>query len=369
MPSFRPFRASTLVLLGLSPPCLGEEPPPPAPTLKDSIESARKNLSEAAFGIQPLFFGDVLTSYDDDGQRHISWNALELDLSKEFHEDLQASAAFVQTHDAAHMTVGFLDYHPFGGMVAPRGRLWVEKGFHIQVGRFDVPFGNDWQFFGSKDSVSISRPLTTTDIMGGGYNDAGIRVLGNNGTLNFNAFLLRGFSQGDLVGGRVGLTPFGNPFSLKGLREPKTAEFGYSYFFDVNRGGRKAGWGSAVDAEIRLDPWTWRGEYLTRILEPTELQTRASRHGWQITQEFAFGGALPTLFARYERSTVPTGNGTTEPMIHEPNTRLAVGFSAVQWGVLQLKLEGQRYLDASAATRETPGYSQTRWYAQVVLVL
>jgi hypothetical protein len=347
-----------------------EEPPPvPALSVKEAIEKGRKDFGEAVFGIQPSFFGDLLASYDEEGRRHVDWNALELDLSKEFHEDLQASAAFVQTHDAAHMTVGFLDYHPFGGMVAPRGRLWVEKGFHIQAGRFDVPFGNDYQFFGSKDSISISRPLTTTGIMDGGYNDAGIRVLGNNGTLNVNAFLLRGFSRGDLVGGRIGLTPFGNPFSLKGLREPKMAEFGVSYFFDVNRGGRKAGWGSAIDGEARLDPWTLRGEYLTRIQEPTELQSRTSRHGWHLTQEYAFGGALPTLFARYERATLPSGDGLTTVMINEPTTRVALGLSSTQWGILQLKLEGQRYVNASTATREAPGYSQTRWYAQIVLVL
>jgi hypothetical protein len=63
----------------------------------------------------------------------------------------------------------------------PRG----EEGFHVQLGRFDVPFGNDWQFFASKDSVSISRPLTTDGIMDGGYNNVGLRVLGNNGTVRF----------------------------------------------------------------------------------------------------------------------------------------------------------------------------------------
>jgi hypothetical protein len=343
--------------------------PPSSPAPKDAIEKARGKVTEALFGFQPSFFGDGLTTYDDGGHRHFDWNALELDLSKDFHEDLQASAAFVQTHDSAKMTVGFLDWHPFGGMVSPRGRLWVEKGFHVQAGRFDVPFGNDWQFFASKDSVSISRPLTTTDIMAGGYNDAGIRALGNNGTLNFNVFLLRGFSRGDLAGGRIGLTPFGNPFSLKGLRDPKTAEFGISYFYDADRNGRKAGWGSAVDAELRLDDWTLRGEYLTRHQEPTDTEVRTSRHGWHLTQEYAFGGALPTLFARYERATLPSVGGLAGGPQNEPTTRVALGLSATQWGFVQFKLEGQRNLQAPTSTSDAPGYSQTRWYAQIVLVL
>lgn len=361
----------TSILMGSRGLCLAEDlPPVPALSVKDSIEKFRGQATSVVWGVQPSFFGDLLTTYDDGGRRHFDWNALELDLSKEFHEDLQASMAFVQTHDSAHVTVGFLDYHPFGGMVAPRGRLWVEKGFHIQAGRFDVPFGNDWQFFASKDSTSITRPLTTTDIMDGGYNDAGIRALGNNGTLNFNAFLLRGFSRGDMMGGRLGFTPFGNPFSLKGLREPKTAEFGISYFYDANRGGHKAGWGSAVDAEFRLDPWTLRGEFLTRTQEPTESQNRSTRYGWYVTQEYALGGTLPTLFVRYERATLPSKEGlAVVPPSLEPTTRVALGLSSTQWGILQLKLEGQRYISASTATREAPGYSQTRWYAQIVLVL
>ena len=368
-----PLRLSPLAMALTAAMLSGAEDPPAPPaaasSVKDSIERTRGKLTEALFGIQPSFFGDGLTTYDDAGRRHFDWNALELDLSKDFHEDLQASAAFVQTHDAAHMTVGFLDYHPFGGMVAPRGRLWVEKGFHVQAGRFDVPFGNDWQFFASKDSISISRPLTTSDIMDGGYNDAGFRILGNNGTFNFNAFLLRGFSRGDLVGGRIGLTPFGNPFSLKGLREPKTVEFGISYFLDNDRGGRKAGWGSALDAEFRLDSWTLRGEYLTRVQEANEVQPRTTRHGWHVTQEFALGGRLPTLFARYERATLPSLEGLAPVVLYEPTTRVAVGLSSTQWGFVQFKVEGQRYLQESPATREAPGHSQTRWYAQLVLVL
>lgn len=358
---------TVLALLAASLCCAEEAPQPPA--LKDRVEGARKSVSETAFGVQPSFFGDLLDGYGEAGKRHLDWNALELDLSRDFHEDLQAAVAFVQTHGAARMTVGFLDYHPFGGTVAPRGRLWVEQGFHIQVGRFDVPFGNDWQFFASKDSTSISRPLTTDQVMGGGYNDAGIRILGNNGTLNFNTFLLRGFSQGQLFGSRIGLTPFGNPFSLKGLREPKTAEFGLSHFFDVNRGGRKAGWGSALDAEVRLDAWTLRGEYLTRIREPTETQSRTTSHGWHLTQEIALGGSLPTLFARYERAGLPPSDGPTPSLPDETTARAALGFSLAQRGILQFKLEAQRYLQAGSATREVPGYSQTRWYAQLVLVL
>jgi hypothetical protein len=224
--------------------------------------------------------------------------SFELDLAGELFETVDAAAAVVTNKDATKLTVGFLDFHPFGGTIAPRGRLWVEKGFHIQVGRFDVPFGNDWQFFASKDSTSISRPLTTATIMDGGYNDVGARILGNNGTVNFNTFLLRGFGDGRLVGGRVGLTPFGNPFSLKEARDPKSAEFGFSYLYDIGPDHRKQEVAWAADAEGRLVPShrIHGSPEGGRRPEPSTYTPRlASYPGVRLGQPAHSGDGVPTL--------------------------------------------------------------------------
>jgi hypothetical protein len=283
-----------------------------------------------------------------------------VDLSGDLTHDLQAGAAVVRFPAMTKLTVGYLDYHPFGGRIAPRGQLPVEEGFHVQAGRFDVPFGNDYPYYASKDSVSISRPLTTTAIMDGGYNDAGVRVLGNNGTLNFNAYMLQGFNPGRLVGGRIGLTPFSDPFTLKGTRKPKPAEIGFSWFYDADSRWHKRQAGMALDLDGRMGPYYARAEYLARTQEPG-----ITRRGWQFTQEWALGGLLPcpaTAFLRVDRVGVST------PASLDHDTRLATGLSGTVAGILEVKLEGQHDLGASPGTRAVPGYGSFQWFGQLVAV-
>jgi hypothetical protein len=336
-------------------------------TWREAIDRGRDNLAERLFGLKFSAFGDALAAPGEDGRRKLDWGSLELDAAGEFHDYVDAAAALVWTREGTSLATGFLDFHPFGGTIAPRGRLWVEKGFHIQVGRFDVPFGNDWQFFASKDSVSISRPLTTDGIMDGGYNDEGLRVLGNDGTFNFNAFLLRGFSGGRLAGGRLGLTPFGNPFSLKESRDPKSAEFGLSYLYDTRAGQRKQETAWALDGEGRIGDWYLRAEYIVRSREPEEAGERLRRRGWHLTQEYCWADlpAPTTLFLRYERVSQLLPVSAPEG---DQDARIVAGFSMTLAGIFQLKAEWQHALKATAATQESPGYGRNVWLAQLVVV-
>jgi hypothetical protein len=342
-----------------------EEAPAPA-TWREAIDQGRGRLASSLGGFQLSGFADAQSGYDGSGRRDLNFGAAEVDLSGDLTHDLQAGAAVVRFPGMTKLTVGFLDYHPFGGRIAPHGQLPVEEGFHVQVGRFDVPFGNDYPFYASKDSVSISRPLTTAAIMGGGYNDAGVRVLGNNGTMNFNVFMLQGFNPGRLVGGRIGLTPFSDPFSLKGTRNPKPAEIGFSWFYDADSRWRKREAGMALDLDGRVGRYYARAEYLVRTQEPLPGLTGATtRRGWHLTQEYALAGLLPcpaTAFLRVERV------GVSNPADLAQDTRLAMGLSGTLAGILQVKLEGQHYLGASPETRALPGFGSLQWYGQLVAV-
>lgn len=361
--------ALLLSALGAGGPCRAEEPgPPPAPpSLRESIDSARARLAGNLFGLQVSAFGDAASGYGGDGKRDFRFGAAEVDVAGDITQDVQLGMAVVKNPDATQLTVGFLDYHPFGGQIAPRGQLSVERGFHVQVGRFDVPFGNDLQFYASKDSVSISRPLTTTEIMDGGYNDSGLRILGNTGTVNFNTYLLRGFEPGRLVGGRIGLTPFGDPFSLSGTREPKVAEIGVSYFYDGTSRWRKRQTGFALDGDGRLGRCYLRAEYVARTLEPAAgSPDPTTRRGWHLTQETALQDLVAwptTLFVRLDRVAVAAA-----PLPEGRDTRAGAGVSTTAGGVLQLKLEGDHYLAAAPGTQAAPGYRSWQWFAQLVAV-
>lgn len=348
-------------------------------TLRDSIDKTKKILAESLFGLQLSGFGDVLSHYDDAGKQKFDWGTFELDASADITRDLQAALALVNDPTGTALSVGFLDYHTYGGSIAPRGRLWVEKGLHIQAGRFDVPFGNDWQFFASRDSVSISRPLTTELVMEGGYNDKGMRVLGNNGSINFNAYFLRGFNAGRLIGGRLGVTPFSDPFSINTAKEPKTFEFGLSYFYDSNAGWKKNETGFAADAEIILDDWSGRFEYLVRKKEPVSGMEKMILRGWHFTQEYQLDEdettAWPTkLFLRYEQGAVNPPEIATlgTDAGNARDVRVAAGFrtNLGDSDVLQFKFEVQHYRAATPATRALPGFDRNLfWLAQLVLVL
>ena len=348
------------------------------PALRESIDKARNTLADKLFGLQLSAFGDISNNYDDTGNRKYDGN-FELDAAADLGDDLQIALALVNEPEGSSMPVGFLDFHTFGGRIAPRGRLWVEKGLHIQVGRFDVPFGNDWQFFASKDSVSITRPLTTDLVMEGGYNDKGMRILGNDGSVNFNAFVLRGFNQGRLMGGRLGLTPFTDPFSLMSAKEPKTFEFGLSYFYDADAGWKKNETGFAADAEIILDDWSGKFEYLLRKKEPLPGADATVLRGWHFTQEYLLDEdehiAWPTtLFVRYEQVVVSPPEiavlggdaGDARDVRVAAGTRTNLGGS----DVVQLKFEVQHYRSATPSTRAMPGYSDKLiWLMQLVVVL
>lgn len=350
------------------------------PTLRETLDRHRESLAGMLFGMQLSAFGDVASSYDEAGSQRVDWGTFELDAEIEFGHDLQGALALVnEPGGGTTLPVAFLDYHTFGGRIAPRGRLWVEKGFHLQAGRFDVPVGNDWQFFASKDSVSISRPLPTELVMEGGYNDKGLRILGNNGSVNFNLYLLRGFNAGRLLGGRLGLTPFSDPFSISSAKEPKAFEFGLSWFQDTDTRWQKNEGGYAVDGEVIVDDWSARFEYLARKKDPALAAGVTSLRGWHLTQELELdedeGYVWPTrVFVRYDQAAIePPEIATLGAEAGDArDARVAAGFRTGLGGsdVFLLKFEVMRYISATPETRALPAFGrQFFWFTQLVVML
>ncbi len=365
-PPFRPRLPGAILpaLLGLG--LAGEEP---APAFRERVEATRKALADKTGGLNVSAFGDWGTWYDEVGRKRFGFGAAEVDLNLKLGDLGEVSGAFVGTKDSHLWTVYVLDFHPWGGgSVAPRGALWLDKGLHIQMGRFDVPFGNDYQYFASKDGVTVSRPLTTALIMDGGYNDRGLRILGNNGTLNLNAFTLRGFGAGRLYGFRTGFTPFGVPFALKESKEPKRLEVGLSAFIQRAPGGHQAERACALDLEMHLGAFTLVAEALGRQRRPLEGPALWQR-GWHVTPQWSFGEGKPTAFARYERVWGTPPDAEDPEAAAAPTTRFCAGLSTTFWGTVQTKVEFQRSIRTSPALAEDPTFRGSRLLLQVVVVL
>jgi hypothetical protein len=233
--------------------------------------------------------------------------------------------------------------------------LFTEKGLHIQVGRFDVPFGNDWQYYASVDRVSVSPPLTTEMVMDGGYNDVGLRILRANVTYNYTLFMLRGIEEGFSFGGRFGFTPFNNPFTLK-KQELQLLEIGVSYMHDTDRGGTREERALAFDFESQVGPVRFQGEYVRRDYDIDELRLE----GFHLSTFFDIGevARVPvTLFGRYDHLRErPYENGETGEL-----SRLTVGVNVNLFDISTLKLEYLHFL------KESDAFSGGSFFAQLVI--
>ena len=105
-----------------------------------------------------------------------------------YNEHYSVSTALAWEDGSADVAVGVIDYHLFNDSAPVRGRIFDEPGFHVQAGRFDLPYGVDYQYFASVDRPSISAPITTERIQLGGYNSDGIRLYGTEGMFDYTLY-------------------------------------------------------------------------------------------------------------------------------------------------------------------------------------
>jgi hypothetical protein len=336
------------------------------PMLLRSIERGKAAFANVS-GIELSGFFDVQAAEPTADADALSMGDFELDLARNLGPYTQLAAAVVANDEGTNLAVGFVDVHFFGGLIAPRGRLPVEKGFHLQFGKFDVPFGQDWQYYAAKDRIELSAPLTTESLLDGGFNDTGLRILGSTGgALNYSAFVVRSDDSGSLYGGRIGLAPFDNPYRF----EPRThvVETGLSVLQDIDGSGdaRTTFW--AVDVGAQLARWHFRAEYLDRNARQTEEPSeQATRDGWHATIAYDAGehGPLALLpYARYDTvRELALEDGAT------PRTkRVSAGFNGTLYGFLVLKLEWQRLLASPVPFDAEEGIHRDSWLAQAVIV-
>ena len=365
-PSHTPAPAPTPVPSEGAPAGEAEAAPPPSEpeSLKAALEKVREGLGLSGFL-------DVRAADYRTDPNVFSMGDFELDLAREVGRKVQVAAALVVNDEGAELAVGFFDVHVVGAPIAPRGRLPVEKGFRVQIGRFDVPFGGDWQYFAAKDRPELSAPLTTETVMDGGYNDVGLRLLGGTGSLGWSAYWLRGEGEGTLVGGRLAMTPFDNPYRLR--ERVRALELGASALHDFDGDGGTESTSFAVDAELRGPLGRLRAEYVRRDLRPVEgREERLVLSGFHVTATFDAGapaGVPLTPYARYDTAKEEP-SPAREPSGGETwgrTGRLSAGLNAGLFDRLSLKLEFQRTLSAPPSVEAEEGFHRDSFLAQVVV--
>jgi hypothetical protein len=298
----------------------------------------------------------------------LSMGDFELDVAHELDRHVQVAAALVVNDEGAELAVAFVDVHLVGAPVAPRGRLPVEKGFHAQLGRFDVPFGGDWQYFASKDRTELSAPLTTEAVLEGGYNDVGLRLLGSSPSVGWTAYWLRGEGEGTALGGRVVLTPFDNVYRLK--ERSRVFEVGVSGLLDLDGPGGTETISFAVDAELRGPIGRLRAEWARRDERAVPGRDgRLVKSGLHVTALVDAGSVASVPLTPYVRWDTarqePEGEGPE--VVAGRTSRLTAGLNALFFDVLTLKLEVQRILSALPDAEAGDDFRRDAFLAQAVV--
>ena len=336
--------------------------------LKEEVALLKKQVNIlSALKISGFF--DVSISNYKNKPNIFTIGDFELDLEHNY-DHFQIAAALV-FNEGADLGVGFIDYHLFGGGISPRGRLFQAEGLHLQIGRFDVPFGNDWRYYSPVERISATPPLTTELIMDGGYNDEGIRMLLNLVWFNASFYMLQGIEEqysygGNSFGGRIGITPFNNPFQLKTKSIP-IFELGISYIHDLDREGATAEKVFAADAESKIGPFILTSEYYRR-----DKNAGILLYGYHITGALDFKSIIsfPLIYyCRYDKVTSEeiVSVNFREGIDKNTISRFTTGININIYNISYLKLEYQNYLSAYNEYRSDQYFSKTLYYLQLVI--
>jgi hypothetical protein len=331
------------------------------------------NLTE----LQISGFFDVSFSNYKNQPNVFKMGIFELDVEHSYKNKFQVAAALVfDDEEGTYLGVGFIDYAFIGGAIPPRGRLFIERGFHIQVGRFDVPLGNDWNYVSAVRRYTVTPPLTSSHIMEGVYNDVGLRMLLNLVSFNFSIYSTRGIEEKYSYGGisygtRIGLTPFNNPYTVKTDFVP-SFELGVSYLYDLDNAGEKSEEVSVVDYESKIGAFILRSEVFKR-----EKVAGVIYDGYHVTTGIDFDAIdwIPMIFIlRYdshqeENNVIASFDENESERSNDINT-LTRATTAFRFNISDtsfLKLEYHKYLEISEQFKTDSLFSEELYYAQLVI--
>ncbi|TAN48792.1 MAG: hypothetical protein EPN21_13995 [Methylococcaceae bacterium] len=164
---------------------------------------------------------------------------------------------------SAGIAVAVVDYHLFNDRIPPRGRVFTKQGLHIQAGRFDLPFGSDYQNFANKDRITVTAPLTTARMQLGGYNGDGVRTYGAWNVLNYSAFWTDALyaDDGHAVGGRLGLALGQNTYTIRHGNQDGI-ELGVSHLSELDGDNRLRNTVYGADLSIGYGMLRWQNEWM-----------------------------------------------------------------------------------------------------------
>jgi hypothetical protein len=332
-------------------------------------------------GLDISGFFDVQASTVNQREQTFELGDLEVDLEYVHDEHYSASMALVwDGEESAEVAVALVDYHLFDDNIPPRGRIFSEPGFHLQLGRFDVPFGADYQYFASVDRPNITAPLTTQRIQDGGFNGDGMRAYGTWKNLDGALFWTNSLyaDSGYSVGGRLGIALGHNLFSFHHRDTSRDIELGFSYLQDRDGGGNQRNRVYAADLTLRYEAITLVAEYFEHNHDESssrETDTGLAERdetGYQLSLLADMQSLLHrplSLFGRYDRwmpdyDFILDADDDAVQYRVQDISRVTLGLNYRFTDYFQFKLE---YYDYLGDDTEEPDFEQSLGVVQVVV--
>jgi len=265
------------------------------PTVSSKLQALDKKIDElkeaaSANGLEISSFFDVNAKTDNSTNQTFSVGSVELDLDYVHDEHFGASSALVLCGNSSNadygapgavfcgnsgpgglsggntmagIAVALVDYHLFNDRIPPRGRIFNNQGLHIQAGRFDLPFGSDYQNFANKDRVTVTAPLTTSRMQMGGYNGDGVRSYGLWKPFNYSVFWTDAMyaDDGHAIGGRLGMVLGQKAYSVHHPNQ-EGIEFGVSHLSELGGGNHIRNTVYGADLSIGYGLLRWQNEVM-----------------------------------------------------------------------------------------------------------
>lgn len=332
--------------------------------LETRLKSFKEELFEKVFGgkapLEMTGFFDFTLQSQDERDSPFEFGAFELDLKYAYDEHYAVSTALVWKDGSAEVGAGVIDYHLFDNSVPIRGRIFDKPGFHVQVGKFDLPFGADYQYFSPVDRPNVSTPITTERIQRGGYNSDGVRLYGTKGMFDYTIYAVDSLyeNNGSAVGGRMAFFPSRNPYQLHRFSSPRFAELGVSFLWDMDKNYDVRDGVYGLDFTLNYSRFLLVTEWMNRDSYEDVLSGAGANLGEQ--NESGFHVTLVTeledmvkqpiyLFSRYdmwdpEYSLILDQNDDTLAYNVKNTKRLTFGLGYRLTKLLNIKLEYFNYL-------------------------
>ncbi len=330
--------------------------------LEDSLEAFKaENLARLDMELGANL--DITTTLINARDVPFTPGSLLLYFSKNFANIISFATAIDIYNSKPLIRSAFFDLVTTENRTRPYGNMFNSQGFHLQAGRFELPFGLDYKYLIPFERISISAPLTT-DIILRNLSDLneedwqnGPKIISGNGIRTFystNFFDLAAYmvngkesdylhqQKGMAMGGSIHFYPIRETYLAHKSGSEQLAAVGFSYLVNIDNDFNKEFYLISADIDIRSGPVGLQGEYV--FTEDRQQENR--QWGYYCLFSYHFDLLPAYFFSRFEQWK-PKDTKMSTVWINNELSKISAGLGYRISNFLLVKGEYENYLDST----------------------